>query len=323
MENIKISIIIPCYNVELYVEACLLSVLQQMNENVEIIIVNDGSTDGTKNIIDYMVSNYSRNVIVIHQENAGLSIARNVGLEIAKGDYVAFLDGDDIFEPNYIKEVLGIIESHSPDIIEIDAYRFSSQSRELYNICSFVKEKKIHSILELQPVFNLSKWFAWGRIYSRNIFEGEVFEQGKRYEDIMFTPFLYLKAKSIYSLNKQLLGYRYNPDSITKKIKKSDFEDIIYAIEKFSSQHDRTNDEKIKYLLILARVRVFSYLKFISNSTNGYYYSGRDVRHLAKKILKDYSEIKNSLNVKISWRDMFTVRYFMLSSILSRIKKMI
>ncbi|MBU2673993.1 glycosyltransferase [Hafnia paralvei] len=323
MENIKISIIIPCYNVGLYVESCLQSILKQEDERVEIIIVNDGSTDQTKNIINNLASKYSKNITILHQENAGLSVARNVGLEIAKGDYLALLDGDDVVEPNYIEDVLRVIELYSPDIIEIDAYRFSSQSRESFKLCSFEKEKRIHSVLELEPVFNLSKWFAWGRIYSRNIIKGEIFEQGKRYEDIMFTPFLYLKAKRIYSINKPLLGYRYNPNSITKKIKKSDIEDIIYAIEKFSRQHDSANDENIKYLLIVARVRLFSYLKFISNNINGYYYSDSNIRILSKKILEDYHAIKNNLNVKINWKSLFTVRYFMISGILSRMKKMI
>ena len=104
MINIKLSVIIPVYQVENYIEKCLYSLFEQMNKNVECIIVNDGTPDQSMELVKKIIENYAGlNICVINQENQGLSAARNNGLKNAKGDYIAFLDSDDWIDNSYFK----------------------------------------------------------------------------------------------------------------------------------------------------------------------------------------------------------------------------
>lgn len=317
MNNIKLSIIIPCYNVELYVADCLKSVIPQLNKYVELVVVNDGSTDKTRNIIDSFPE--QDNIKIIDQDNGGLSVARNSGLKIVKGEYIAFLDGDDVVASNYIAIILNAINNYHPDIIEIDAYRFSDTiDNEAFSLCSFNGEKIISCLRELESVFYLGKWFVWGRIYNKRILLNELFEVGKRYEDIMFTPFIYLKAKKIYSTNEILLGYRHTPNSITKAIKDSDFYDIIYAMNKLNSIYINTKDSDEKYLIMISRVRTFNYLKFISNNIYGYFHIKNEIRDIARAILMDMSLLDRKFN--LSKKDLYTIRFYRISNVISWLK---
>ncbi|EPW8520568.1 glycosyltransferase family 2 protein [Enterobacter hormaechei] len=318
MSDITLSIIIPCYNVESYIKECLDSVFIQLDANSEVIIVNDGSTDSTKNIIESLCVG-KKNIKIINQINVGLSGARNAGLIKAQGKYIAFLDGDDVLHPEYIRNVSNAIFEFCPDIIEIDAYRFTKESTESFNLCTYSGQKVIDNKIELMPVFELNQWYVWGRIYSKKIINCVYFEDGRRYEDIMFTPYLYLKAKIIYSINKPLIGYRHTPNSITKSIKERDYLDIIYALQKFKNHANKEVGNEEKILLLYSRVRTFSYLKFISNNVNGYFRTLEETKRIANDILND----NNSLDVKyqIKWSKLITVKYYRLSSTFSWFKK--
>lgn len=105
----RVSLIIPAYNVEKYIEKCILSILNQTHKNLEVIAVDDGSVDKTGKILD-AISKIDNRVLVIHKENAGVSVARNVGLEICKGDYVVFVDGDDYLDPDYVTYMLSLVK---------------------------------------------------------------------------------------------------------------------------------------------------------------------------------------------------------------------
>ncbi|MBY6353692.1 glycosyltransferase family 2 protein [Enterobacter sichuanensis] len=318
MSDITLSIIIPCYNVESYIKECLDSVFIQLDVKTEVIIVNDGSTDCTKNIIKSLCAG-KKNIKVINQLNAGLSGARNAGLKIAQGEYIAFLDGDDVLYPEYISEVSNAILEFRPDIIEIDAYRFTKESTEAFNLCSYSGQKLINKKMDLMPVFEFNQWYVWGRIYSKKIISFEYFEDGRRYEDIMFTPYLYLKAKVIYSINKPLIGYRHTPNSITKSVKECDYLDIIYALQKFKKYTNKQVDTDIKILLLNSRVRTFSYLKFISNNVYGYFRTLEQTKLIANDILNDNSSVDVKYRIKRS--KLLTIRYYRMSSTFSWLKK--
>ena len=103
--NPLISIIVPCYNVERYVEQCIRSIMGQSYKNIEIITVDDGSPDNSSQILDKLANEDSR-IKVIHKQNAGVSAARNSGLDVATGDYVVFVDGDDYLAPDYVDYML-------------------------------------------------------------------------------------------------------------------------------------------------------------------------------------------------------------------------
>lgn len=128
----KLSIIIPCYNSAEFIEDCLESVLPNIQSDMEVIVVNDGSTDDSNDIIINVGHRYpDKNLIIINQENAGLSAARNKGLSIASGEYISLLDSDDIYDRQFWSEVPPLLNDSSIDIIEFNAEQFEN---ELSNI---------------------------------------------------------------------------------------------------------------------------------------------------------------------------------------------
>ena len=111
-----LSVIIPVYNVKPYLEKCVESIVDQTYHNLQIILVDDGSTDGSQTICDELAQKDSR-IVVIHKENGGLSTARNVGMDRAKGDYIAFVDSDDWLERNMYEVLINQLEAHDADLV--------------------------------------------------------------------------------------------------------------------------------------------------------------------------------------------------------------
>ena len=223
-----ISLIIPCYNVQNYVQAALQSVADSLSPEhrgqVEWLIVDDGATDQTPDII----ARFAAQVLqpqqiphrIIRQSNAGLSAARNTGLAHAQGEYVLFLDSDDIFVQAALDKILAVLAQQQPDIIEFDAQMFvqpsdlSPQNPTLYGQYFRDTAGKDHQS-SLQRAFEENRWYVWSRCYRRSLLERHPFIVGKLFEDMMFTPYVYLDAHTVYRLPEVLLGYRQNAGSIT------------------------------------------------------------------------------------------------------------
>ncbi|MCA1920957.1 glycosyltransferase family 2 protein, partial [Buttiauxella noackiae] len=212
----KLSIIIPCYNSAEFIEECLESVLPNIQSDMEVIVVNDGSTDNSNDIIIKIAHRYpDKNLIIINQDNAGLSAARNKGLSIASGEYISLLDSDDLFDQKFWSEVPHLLNDSSIDIIEFNAEQFEN---ELSNIvehidCAVFSGKKlISSIEQLKPAFQRCKWYPWARVYKKSLFldNNIEFPEGRLYEDMSTIPALYLKCKCIFGINKSLIWYRFH-----------------------------------------------------------------------------------------------------------------
>ena len=114
----KVSVIVPCYNVEKYIRKCAETLVNQTLDDIEIIFVNDGSTDGTDEIIKEYKKNYPKKVVHLEKENGGLSDARNFALPFAKGEYIAFVDSDDYVELNMYQEMYDIAKKENSDMVE-------------------------------------------------------------------------------------------------------------------------------------------------------------------------------------------------------------
>ncbi|EFB70714.1 glycosyltransferase family 2 protein [Providencia rustigianii] len=239
MKNIKLSIIIPCFNSEKYIDECLSSVLVFMNPNIEVIIINDGSTDDSEKIILAKKETYSDlNIHYLKRENGGLSKARNHGISVSSGEYIAFLDADDFLDSQFFYEIESILSSNY-DIIEFDTLKFEDSNREITQVIKTSNYSAAISINEpndLLPVFNNKKWFAWSRVYKSNLFKhtGIHYPDGILYEDMATTPKLYLKAQSVYSINKPLIHYRVNETSITQTFRRNDINSLIYVMATLS-----------------------------------------------------------------------------------------
>ncbi|WP_152630426.1 glycosyltransferase [Acinetobacter ursingii] len=235
-----LSLIIPVYKVEKYIKECLDSIIIQLpKKNVEVIIVDDGSPDNSLQIINHYLSNIDEDVRhifkIIIQENKGLSGARNTGIEASTGRYLGFLDSDDILYDNYFDTLLDIISFQDVDIVEFEATRFNDKG-EIFNIWQPILEsgRYVLNINVLDKVATQSAWYAWKRIYKKELFEEIKFPIGKNFEDIYTTPYIYLKANTIFFINEVLVNYRYNPDSITNVISDKNLKDMKDAILKLS-----------------------------------------------------------------------------------------
>ena len=122
MDQPILSIIVPAYNIEKYLKRCLDSIINQSYKNFECIIVNDGSTDRTRTICDEYAKKDSR-IIVIHQENGGLSVARNKAMKVVRGKYVSFVDGDDYIMKTYCETLINLLEDNDADVAKCDYYK--------------------------------------------------------------------------------------------------------------------------------------------------------------------------------------------------------
>lgn len=193
MKQPLVSVVIPVYNVEKYLEECFNSVVGQSYENIEIILVDDGSTDTSSEIADRLASSDLR-VSVIHKENGGLSDARNVGMRAAKGTYITFLDSDDCMSKDFIYTLTWLAVKNNADITQCD------NSRDLSHLgdgaASTIVMSGVSSFLELMK-FKIVSPTVWGKLYKKSLFHDNniEFPVGRLHED---TAVLY---KLIYFAN--------------------------------------------------------------------------------------------------------------------------
>ncbi|MCR5306712.1 MAG: glycosyltransferase [Oscillospiraceae bacterium] len=230
-----VSVIIPVYNVKPYLCESIDSVIRQTYRNTEIIIVDDGSTDGSSEICDAYQKKDKR-IKVIHQKNRGLSAARNAGLDAANGEYIAFLDSDDAFCRNMIEVMIKSITENHADIAACSVYIcFSdrrmkvSQSRSRVNYKSNIRSAQ--TVLELMAERKF-KFYVWNKIYSRCLFDQLRFPEGRVYEDIIFMPQMMSRAKRVVQIDLPLIMYRKHAGSITASCDESSVLDWLYARKK-------------------------------------------------------------------------------------------
>lgn len=264
--HITLSIIIPCYNSSEYISECLLSVLPFIDENIEVIVINDGSTDNSLDIITDTVQQYpGKNIKVITQENAGLSASRNKGIYVAQGKYISLLDSDDFYHSDFWSEILPVLNDSTVDIIEFNAEQFEHETSNIVehiDCAVFTRKNQICSINQLKPAFQRCKWYPWARVYKTSLFldNNVEFPTGRLYEDMSTIPALYLNSKCIYGISKSLIWYRFHKKSITQTFRQKDLLDLVYvvcALAKMAQDKPDTLD-----ILFPTVQRVFNFIKY-------------------------------------------------------------
>ena len=205
------SVIVPVYNVEQYLDKCLASILGQTYKDFECIVVDDGSPDNSSAIIDKYVKQDQR-FKVIHQQNMGLSAARNAGLDIAKGDYIAFIDSDDYIADDYLEKFALKIASTDADIVICG---FINVFKDYQKTVCF--EAPSTEVIKQNILADIWPSFPWNKCYKKYLFENIRFPVGKIFEDLLTIPELCLRAKTIVCIPDNLYYYnRQNMNSITK-----------------------------------------------------------------------------------------------------------
>ena len=214
-----ISVIIPVYNVEKYLLNCLNSIIYQSRTDIEIILIDDGSTDSSGALCDKYAAKYD-NIKVIHQENAGLSAARNSGIKIAKGDYITFVDSDDMLAPGFINTAMELAERYQADFIAFSNVR--CEADEKWTECfPCINDAKVNVYDE--PIQKMQKFLlgseigtiACSKLYKRQLFDSISYPIGKYHEDVFTTYKVVDKALRIVTTSQVGYLYRKNPNSIT------------------------------------------------------------------------------------------------------------
>lgn len=208
-----ISIIVPIYNAEKFIRQCLSSLLTQTYINLEIILINDGSTDNSLNICQ-QIKQHDKRIRIINQENKGASIARLEGIKQAKGKYLSFVDSDDLIEPDYIEQLITAIEKHQTMIAACNMIKHSEKESPTItrsNYSQILDEGELH-----KRFFNYEFWGFPGKLYKKEVFENIFFPKPTINEDYVVMAQLFNKYKNMAYIEPPLYHYLiHNNDSLS------------------------------------------------------------------------------------------------------------
>ena len=278
INNEIVSVIIPVYIVEKYLDECVQSVINQTYRDLEIILVDDGSPDNCPSMCDEYAAQDSR-IVVVHKQNGGLSSARNAGIDVARGEYLLFVDSDDYISPVMVEELLNAITaSHA----EIAASRISSDAKlictERGQSTEVLQPKQVMQYILTEKVVTTS---ASGKLYRRDTFGDTRYPEGKIYEDLGTTYKLINKCQRIVFVDGCFYYYRSNPESITQasfSLKHLDYYEIAAELKKFIA----ANYPEFTHLADYHRVRIsISFMRKISRSG---FDDQQTIRFLTKQI---------------------------------------
>ena len=214
MHQPLISIIVPIYKVEPYLRRCLDSIINQTYKNLEIILVDDGSPDNCPQICDEYATKDKR-IIVIHKENGGLSDARNVGLDICKGEYISFVDSDDWIDKKYIEVLLDLAKKENADIAigeNIQTNGVCNKPKNISKIQVFSSKDALNHLFSLNHIAFIT---SWGKLYKTELFFNLNFPIGKFHEDEFTTYILFYRSAKIAYTSEVLYYYFRHTNSIT------------------------------------------------------------------------------------------------------------
>lgn len=244
-----LSFVVPIYNVKDYLRECIDSLLNQNVNDYEIILVDDGSTDGSGCICDEYIERYKR-VRVIHQKNRGQATARNIGIEMAKGEYIACIDGDDFIEKNCLKDIQNyIITNDSPDVLFLKAFKYDHKGNKKLLDEEFDEGRIVHQKREdvIQYIAELNKFpgSSCTKIVKKDLIvnKGIYFEDGKVVNDLQWVKRILFNAQSFGYYNKPYYYYRQNrAGSVTNCISSRNYRDRMEVYSGWVNEMKRTSN---------------------------------------------------------------------------------
>lgn len=204
----KVSVIVPVYNVEGYIEKCLDTLVNQTLSDIEIIVVNDGTKDNSMTIVEKFQKKYPNKIICLEKENGGLSDARNYGIPYAKGEYIAFLDSDDYVEKDMYLTMYEIAKKENSDLVECLFYWEYPNKKKISKRDNFIGKQEMLQKLRVE---------AWNKLIKREIIEKAKvrFPKGYQYEDVEFTYKLVPYINKVSFVEKPMVHYVQRENSIS------------------------------------------------------------------------------------------------------------
>lgn len=298
-----ISIIIPVYNVEKLLPRCINSLINQTYNNIEIILIDDGSTDNSLEICEEFSKRDSR-IVIVKKQNGGQASARNIGLTYATGDYIAFVDSDDFVSENMYETLYKIIKKHDVDIVSCghelvteDTFFITDGNK---NEVVILDEKKIFLELAKDKIL---RTYVWDKLYKREMFNGVFFPEGYVFEDVRAITEVLCKASRVAITEQKLYGYTVrNGSTMTIRNAKRFRDEIIayrYQLKVLSSRNSECEKyiepkiaEIIRYYIeTLPSIRDEDELISLMKS----YYK----KHFRQLVIKSRRNLKNKISIVV------------------------
>lgn len=248
----KLSIIVPIYNVEKYVRECIDSIINQAYTNLEIILIDDGSEDSCGEICDEYAKKDAR-IVALHQKNAGLSAARNLGVSAARGEYIGFVDGDDYIHTDMYKEMMLMAEKHNADIVECQRINFiDEETPEGIQITRGYKllsgKEALGQLISLEKKAGFPVYAVWDKIFKKELLENEEFPMGYIHEEYFYDAKIFLKAKRYIILSDKLYFHRERQNSITtSKFSEKDLDKLKLISQRTNFLIEKGEEKLAKY----------------------------------------------------------------------------
>ena len=296
-----ISVIVPIYNVEKYLDKCILSIINQTYKNLEIILVNDGSNDNCGNICDYYKKIDNR-IVVNHKMNEGISSARNVGIDQAKGKLICFVDSDDYLESNYIEELKKNMNKYDSDISVCNYYYIKKKKKKIKckvpNDISFVlTDKKIYDCMHNK--YEGLCVYAWNKLYKKEVFNNLRYPKNQIYEDSYILCEILDKVNKVSYTLKPLYNHVYRNDSIINTFKINHFNKIDALNKRIDFLYQK------KYYDLVLKEKNYKMYSIIINLSKMKRYKIRD-KEIYNKYYKELVETNN----EVKWKDATRINKF-------------
>lgn len=258
----KVSIIVPVYNVEKYVKKCIKSLMNQTLKEIEIIVVDDGSTDNSISIIEKVAKDDER-IKIFHKENGGLSDARNYGLKKAKGKYIAFLDSDDYVKSDLYQKMYEKAKKEKSDMVECNFFWAYPKDDSNNSLKKDIGEKYSNQIEMMEK----ARVVAWNKLYKKEIIDnvGAIFPKGLRYEDIEFFYKLIPYIENVSFVKQPMIYYVQRKESIanTQNEKTNDIFEVFENVFKYYKENQFYDKYKEVLEYTYARILLCSSFKRI------------------------------------------------------------
>ncbi len=291
MQEIIISVIIPMYNAELFIEDCLKSLLIQGFLKYEVIIVNDGSTDHSVEICENLIGNDKR-FKIITKEGGGVSSARNVGIRNCLGDYICFIDADDIVHKDYLATLYRVIKQNEADLVIAKYQEFNKKENINFHIVNLYNRVSAITKVEAQKKIYSSEYIRmcvlWNKIFRRTIFDNINFPEGRINEDEYVIHVLFDNCNKIMLLDETLYYYRIQEKSIMHSYTFERTLNLIQILENRAVFYEKYDDLQLLYLNNKRYCNcLFGFINMYKENVE---VSRQEISSIEKKIISNYND---------------------------------
>lgn len=298
-----ISVIVPVYNAEKYLKTCADSILSQSHKELELILVDDGSSDKSPQICDNIASKDDR-VKVCHQKNSGVSGARNKGMELATGEYIAFVDNDDILPPNSLETFLNVLGEDSPLLVQGNVFVTNNYDKALSATFSYDNQKTEYvAPSDFAKRSGISKTDVWGKIYHKTVAQKYKFPLGHYGEDLYFNGMVLSDENLGKVLVTDSIVYTHidNSESASHKWDVDDFVDISKTIKSLYDEINVKSDDielvNVYYKLVFTQLASCKYNVILRKAYKAN--SKKELKQVRKYIVKLLPKSNLSLKDKV------------------------